>query len=262
MSIPKITHQIWMQGWDALPEKFKQNVDDLHTMNPEYEHKQWDEKSLREECKKVGNSCVARFDSYEKMISKVDFGRYVLLYRYGGISIDTDMKPLRPIRETPGIDKTDFMISEATFPYNLIGGLNNAVILCRPEHPYMKKILDAGIKDTRKQSDFVLKDMYVHYTTGPLFVMEQLGGHRKELVILPYKYYEPCLSLDKYCKVDSQSIMDHKHELSWMTGFLKYIIHILCFIKHYFLYIMAAILSAIVLLRSLRKRKSQTRRRS
>lgn len=251
-----------MQGWEALPEKFKQNVDDLHTMNPEYEHKQWDEKSLREECKKVGEACVARFDSYEKMISKVDFGRYVLLYRYGGISIDTDMKPLRAIRETPGIDTTEFMISEATFPYNLINGLNNAVILCRPEHPYMKKIVDAAIKDGRKQSDFVFKDMYVHYTTGPLFVMEQLGEHRKELVILPYKYYEPCLSLDKYCKVDSQSIMDHKHELSWMTGFLKYIIHILCFIKHYFLYLVGAILTAWVLLRSLGKRKpQQTRRR-
>ena len=72
-----------MQGWDKLPVKFNDNVSRLHSMNPEYKHMQWDEKSLRSECVKISKECAAKYDSFEHMISRVDFGRYVVLYTYG-----------------------------------------------------------------------------------------------------------------------------------------------------------------------------------
>ena len=69
MTIPKITHQIWMQGWKNLPEKFQENVEILHEMNPGYTHMKWDEESLRIECSKFGADCLKKFDSFELFIN-------------------------------------------------------------------------------------------------------------------------------------------------------------------------------------------------
>lgn len=47
-TIPKITHQIWLQGWKSLPPKFKGNVESLRTLNPGYTHMVWDESLFKE----------------------------------------------------------------------------------------------------------------------------------------------------------------------------------------------------------------------
>jgi mannosyltransferase OCH1-like enzyme len=63
MSIPLITHQIWIQGWDVIPDKFKLNTESLKKHNPEFTHMTWDEKSLREECAKISHNVRDKFDS-------------------------------------------------------------------------------------------------------------------------------------------------------------------------------------------------------
>jgi len=235
-----------MQGWDKLPEKFRDNVNRLHLMNAEYKHMQWDEKTLREECAKISKECVAKYDSFEHMISRVDFGRYVILYNYGGISIDTDMYPMRSISNTPGLDKHDFIISSAAYPYNIVGYLNNGVIICKEKHDILLKIINDIINDRRKTSDFMSKDLFVHKTTGPLFIRRELEPFMDRIYILDYKYYEPCVSADKFCKVSDEAIMDHRHELSWMSEPLKIFMVVCFFALHYIWLILVIIVGFIV----------------
>ena len=153
-TISKITHQIWMQGWDKLPEKFQENVRLLEELNPGFKHKKWDEESLRAECAKVGKEYLDKFNSFEEMITRVDYGRYIVLYQYGGISIDTDMKPLKPLDNIPGIDRDSFIISknDGTAISNMLAKINitrltNATILVSKQNPIMKEIIDTCRSD-------------------------------------------------------------------------------------------------------------------
>ena len=188
MSIPKITHQIWMQGFKNIPDKFKNNVETLHSLNLEYEHKQWDESMLRDECKKYSEECLERFNSLEQMILKVDLGRYVVLYNYGGISVDTDMEQLKPIRTLPDINSNKFMISKCAFPYNIIGMLNNAVIITPANNEILEKIIETIINDKRKASDFSTKEMHTQYVTGPAFINNILQNISMPYTIIDNKY--------------------------------------------------------------------------
>jgi len=239
-----------MQGWEKLPEKFKRNVEDLHTMNPEYTHMQWDEESLREACQSISEECLARYNSFEFMISRVDFGRYVVLYLYGGGYFDVDMKPLNSLRTTPGLDTSTFIISEDTYPQNLLGGINNAIIFCTPKNSVMKKIVDHVISDSRTSADFSMKETYVVNTTGPTMIQAQIKEHKNEVTVLPYKYYEPCNTLNAYCKPDKDSIMDHRHEGSWITGSVYDIYSFLgrtCyFLIHYIWYVLFGLVVLVV----------------
>jgi mannosyltransferase OCH1-like enzyme len=238
MPIPKITHQIWMQGWDNLPPAFQTNVERLHEVNPDYQHMKWDEKSLRRECQKYSNACMERFDSFEYLHSKIDLGRYVVLYNYGGISVDTDMVPLRPIRHTPYINTDDFLISYQSYPYNLLGLKNNALIICSQNHFVLRAAIEAILSDSRTPADFILKELYIDRTTGPIFLGKIVDSYRAYVKVLDYKYYEPCSISDGSCEISSESIMDHRHEMSWMSGWYKFMISLSYIIIHSFWYLL------------------------
>jgi len=240
MTIPKITHQIWMQGWKNLPEKFQDNVEILHEMNPGYKHMKWDEDSLRSECKKYGEDCLKRFDSFEILMNKVDFGRYVVLYNYGGISVDTDMVSLRPIDDTPLSDH-NFLVSEISYPGNLIGLKNSAVVICTKGNSIMKDGVERIIADQRTQKDFYSREEYISSIAGPQFIGKLVEDHRDEVGILSYVYFEPCSPRDPSCTIPEESIMDHQHELSWTSPLYKFLIWLLYFLLNSFNYILISL---------------------
>jgi mannosyltransferase OCH1-like enzyme len=240
--IPKITHQIWMQGFENIPDKFKKNVNDLHALNPEYEHKQWDENMLREECKKYSKECLERYDSFEQMILKVDLGRYVVLYHYGGISVDTDMAQLKPIQNLSDIESNKFMISKCAFPYNMVGILNNAVIITPANNEILEKIIETISNDKRKASDFSTKEIHTQYVTGPACINNILQKISMPYTIIDNKYFEPCSSDDIFCTVHKDAIMDHKHDGSWVSSYINILLKILIFIIRFFIYIVLAII--------------------
>lgn len=219
--IPKISHQIWMQGFENIPNKFNKNVEKLHTLNLDYDHKQWDEKLLREECKKYSDDCLKRFDSFEQMILKVDLGRYVVLYNYGGISVDTDMVQIKPIKDTPHINSNKFIISKLSFPYKYVGMLNNAIIITPANHPILKDMIDTIINDKRTKNDFLIKELYTQHVTGPFFINERLSKTTIPYTVIDNKYFEPCNSNDILCSIDKDTIMDHQHELSWVSSYIN-----------------------------------------
>jgi hypothetical protein len=126
------TGQVVVMGrktWDSLPPKFKGNVESLKALNPGYTHMVWDEASLRDECRKLFPAVLAKFNSLPYLVQKVDFGRLVILYAYGGITVDTDMKSLKAIDTTPKIDTAELIVSLSAFPGNMIGQTNNAIVL-------------------------------------------------------------------------------------------------------------------------------------
>jgi mannosyltransferase OCH1-like enzyme len=233
-SIPKITHRIWFQGWDKVPEKYQENVRLLEEMNPDFEHKNWDEQSLRRECELLGKPYVEKFDSIPLMIMKVDYGRYVVLYRYGGMSIDMDMKPIKSLNNTPGLDTEEMIVSKVPKPVEYIGYLNNAMFAVKPKSPIIKEMLDKCTSSQKKIEDYICKEDYLNNETGPAFVNKQLDKYRKKIKILDSEYFEPCYSTDPLCSSTEKTILDHRHSMSWIDAKIQFLCKFL-FILYRFL---------------------------
>lgn len=219
MLAPKLTHQIWMQGWDVLPEKFHENVHRLHELNPEFQHMQWTDDTLRKECAALGPAYLAKYDSFKHMISKVDFGRYVVLYRHGGISIDTDMEPVRRLQDTPGLNEYDIILSASSIMWSdMFNTINNALFIVVPGHSILKHILDAIVNEpTSWLTRSLHKELFVQMTTGPCFLNGVLFHHRDKIHVLDSIYFEPGIP-------NEHTIMIHNHELSWMSPFSAFIV--------------------------------------
>jgi mannosyltransferase OCH1-like enzyme len=237
MSIPKITHQIWMQGWDNIPSKFKANVALLEDKNPEFNHRKWDEESLRVECARFSPAARDKFDSFKYLVQKVDFGRYVVLYNYGGVSVDTDMVSLKPINNTPKFSEANFIISSAAFPANIIGWLNNALIMSKKGHPILLELIQSIIDTKVNERDFTSKELYIDATTSPSKFNSIVYRHINDVVVLNYEYFEPCFSVDPICRPGAKTIMDHQHELSWFHGKAKILAQVLILLVYFLLFI-------------------------
>ena len=181
----------------------------------------WDEASLRDECRKLFPAVLAKFDSLPYLVQKVDFGRLVILYAYGGITVDTDMKSLNAIDTTPKINSAELIVSLSAFPGNMIGQTNNAIVLAKPHHPLILELITRMTNSTVKEADFLTKELYLNGTTGPSVQNAFFYEHTGEIVFLDNRYYEPCFSVDPVCAPSQQSIMDHKHEMSWISPWAK-----------------------------------------
>jgi hypothetical protein len=158
------------------------------------------------------------------------------------------MKPLRPILNTPGLDEHPFIISGAAFPNNLLGLVNNAVFIVTAQNLLMHKMIDAVTELTFDEDSFPTRDAFVQVTTGPAFISLFVVKHSDQIHRIDHRYYEPCISLDPYCTVKQESIMDHQHEMSWwsprMKSFMRIISAIIYGLLHYW-YIAAAVVIAI-----------------
>ena len=229
-AVPRITHQIWMQGWSELPAKFAENVDLLHKLNPEYEHMQWDDAGLRHQCSILGPDVVAKYDSFQHLVQRVDLGRYVVAYNFGGVTVDVDMKSFKPISATPGLATSDFIVSQSAFPATLVGFINNALIMVKPQHPLLLEIITEICAFGAKEEDYMTKEMYIGATTSPSPITpfyRIIKAHPSEVKIIDSRYFEPCFSVDPVCTPNGEAIMDHKHELSWFSGGFKVFVSIL-----------------------------------
>lgn len=219
--IPKITHQIWFQGWDLLPDKYHSDVEKLEFLNPTWEHKKWDEKTLRAECEKFSPDALSKFDGFREMIQKIDFGRYVVLYNHGGVSIDCDVECLRPLDKVPSLDKYDFIISKNPLSklenkactYGLSKDLviiNNATICCSKENPIMKNFIEFLIKNESWNED---PGIDTQLKTGPLIVSVFFNKHidNSDVNILDSEIFEP------WGNITRRTVLNHKYDQSWTT---------------------------------------------
>lgn len=218
--IPRITHQIWYQGWSELPDKYVGDAEKLATMNENWEHMKWDEKSLRSECEKFSPEALAKFDGFTAMIQKVDFGRYVVLHNYGGVSLDCDTECLRPFDKIPGIDKYDIIICKNSLTklenkvttFGLSKDLviiNNASLCCTKEHPIMKDFIEFLIKNESWNEDVMID---TQLKTGPVILSVFFNKYLDDVLVLDSDIFEP------YGNVNKRTILNHRYEQSW-TGY-------------------------------------------
>jgi mannosyltransferase OCH1-like enzyme len=90
MAIPKILHRIRI-GADTLPAEAEEYGRRWRELHPGWEHRLWTARDLP----KMRNRAL--YDVSENTGHRSDLLRYEILHRFGGVYVDLDMEPLRPL---------------------------------------------------------------------------------------------------------------------------------------------------------------------
>lgn len=92
-TIPHIIHQIWIGG--PVPEKYKPLMKTWIDKHPTWEYRLWTDKDI--ELFNIENKKL--FNRAQNYGLKSDIWRYEILWRYGGIYVDTDFECLKELDE-------------------------------------------------------------------------------------------------------------------------------------------------------------------
>jgi len=162
--IPRVFHQIWL-GDKPLPEQFKRWADGWLSTNPGWRMQWWTDRHLPEMTNRK------EFEAANRMAAKSDILRYEIIARYGGIYVDSDFEPLRPI-ETILAGVQSFQADE------LDDRPCNALIGCVAGDPFYTEVVQAIPDSIRRGGDIVS-------TTGPgllkRVIAEYLGEGRRKV---------------------------------------------------------------------------------
>lgn len=238
--IPLIIHQVWLQGKELIPEKFKPNVEKIKEKHPSPKWKYiiWDEKSFLEDFKgEKYNKYIEKYNKFVYLHQKVDFLKICVLTKYGGIFLDIDNEILKSLDElinkNNNYDLIISMVNSNSFENYLIcnntkGCANNGNIIAKKNAPILNYMLDNF--NEKECSSLSLKVFCISNTTGPTIFNKLVNqyindnkDYKSKVLFLENYYLEPCVF--NKCEINENTIVVHKHELSWINGFFKFIIH-------------------------------------
>lgn len=173
--IPRILHHIWINRSDpALPERFAAYRQGWMRLHPGWEFRLWNLQSLDFPLRRP--ELLPRCASYAQLS---DVLRLEVLYRYGGVYVDTDFECFRPIDEL--VDGADvFLCSE-----NGIGIISNSVMGAAPRMPLFTRLL------ANLPGELGLQPPNVE--TGPSYLTRQLlsTGFGPGVMLVPSKSFYP-----------------------------------------------------------------------
>jgi mannosyltransferase OCH1-like enzyme len=269
----------WFQGKSHLDNYhksiiFNENIQNWQLLNPSWNVYLIDDQQLRDACKTNSIECLKTYDSFQIMHQKIDFGRYILLYLYGGIYVDMDMYVLRGFHTSKKFNKLLEMIklnkkhilglsiSNSSWyeTYMFIGKhkfINNAIMISSQYNPIIKKYIDC-IMEKSLETNF---DEYnqIQNTTGPCYLNKFIDIYKHKfknvhIEYFPHYYFEPAPAFDKF-DIRDETIAIHKMELSWISNGYKNALKSYYIIKPYFLVIFIVIFVVIIFLILLNKNK-------
>jgi mannosyltransferase OCH1-like enzyme len=136
MEIPRCIHQIWIQGIDEVPRRYRAASSTWARRNAGWTHRIWDERSLRELLSARALPWWALYARQPEVEAKADVARYALLHTLGGLYADIDTECRRPVARL--LETSDARL-HATFytgdTREPIDCATNSVIASAPGHP-------------------------------------------------------------------------------------------------------------------------------
>ena len=209
--IPKKIHYIWL-GKGEKSDLIKSCMKKTENIMDDWEIIEWNEESLDI------NNCEYAKEAYEqgKYAFAADYARFVILYKYGGIYLDTDVELLKRIPDE-FFEDIGFTGVEANM--KIASGLVFAV---EPKNPVVKEILD-----TYEKEKFILEDGSVNKKTVVDIVTEVFSRHgfkrdgEEQIVdgfhIYPCEYFCAYDFVTREFSITEKTISIHHYTATW-TG--------------------------------------------
>lgn len=212
--IPKIIHQIWLGS--PFPKKYEAWQKTWLDNHPDWQYKLWTDKDV--EAFKLENKKV-----YDKAINygeKSDIARYEILYRIGGLYIDTDFECLKPFDVLHHCCNFYAGLDEAP------AAIFNGLIASIPGHPILKACIE-NLKRADGEGDTT---QAIVKRSGPLYftkiVTKNLAQYNDFVVLMPTTFFYPWPWFKRFQNspeqiatwVRPESMAIHHWEVSWNGG--------------------------------------------
>ncbi len=153
--IPKIIHQIWIGS--PLPQHCKMFQETWKKLHPDWKYVLWSDQDIRN----LGLKNMNLYNKASNYGEKSDIARYEILYKFGGLYIDTDFKGLQSfdfLHHTCSF-YAGFLYSRKPSIYEIANGLMGSA----PGHPVLKQCIE-----TMKRTNNDNSPMAIINRTGPL----------------------------------------------------------------------------------------------
>ena len=186
--IPKIIHQVWL-GPNPLPQEFVEYRETWRTHNPGWTLELWTEDHLPEPLRRAEVT-----DRLRVPAERADILRLEVLWRYGGVYVDTDFECRRMLE--PLIEDVDFFTA-----YLKPGRVNNAIIGSTAGHP----ILDRALSELTPNPVYG----YDKGAAGPLY-LDRLVKEYPDIHIFEPELFYPSTPGER-----SQAVAIHHAARSW-----------------------------------------------
>jgi mannosyltransferase OCH1-like enzyme len=162
LRIPRIFHQIWL-GPDPLPEEYRRYQQTWLDHHPSWELRFWTEDDLPEQLRRTEAAQKLRNAS-----ERSNFLRLEVVWRYGGVYLDTDFECLRSLEP---------LIEDAEFFIGLVepDRANNALFGAIADHP----ILDHALDEIQPREFYGYSQ-----PAGPKFLDRIVAEHRDDVLFL------------------------------------------------------------------------------
>ncbi len=181
--IPKIIHQIWFDFGNGkdMGKHNKELVRRAMDKNNDYFFILWREENAENLIKKCYPKYWMTYNMLEPIIKKVDYLRFFILHKYGGIYLDIDYYCIRPFddyfRDNPIDNNKDIILS-----YSCYGDwVTNSIMMSRKNSPFWIYCMDR-VKD---ESLFpiwgdIQQHIEISCTAGPYFMTEIFKTYKGE----------------------------------------------------------------------------------
>ncbi len=206
--IPKIIHQIWLGS--PFPAKYQALRDSWLKQHPGWEYKLWTEKEIDD----FGLVNRSMYDYAINYGEKSDIARYEILYRCGGLYVDTDYECYKPLDDAH--KAYDFFIGIQPLDTGH-AQLGIGIIGARQGHPLLRAAIEEISKKQKRPEQIVLR-------TGPLFftsLFYQLAPRCQDAVIAlpagflyPMGYFEKVSDKKRWLR--PESLANHLWAGSWL----------------------------------------------
>jgi mannosyltransferase OCH1-like enzyme len=167
--IPRVFHQIWV-GPDPFPEQYARYQQTWLDHHPGWQLQFWTEEHLPDQLRRPEAAERLRAPAERANILRLE-----LLWRFGGVYVDTDFKCLRSIE--PLIDEAELFISLAK-----PDRVNNALLGSVPGHP----LLDRALGEIRPREYFG----HDKAATGTRF-LDRLLLDRADVTLIDPEHFYP-----------------------------------------------------------------------
>lgn len=162
---PKILHQTWKTK--NVPDYLQDYVKSCQQLHPDYQYLLWTDEDLNEFIHTNYPQFAKAYDSFQANIERVDFARYAILYKIGGVYADLDIQCTRSLDEwvnlnVPVLASEPIEHRERLYnsePYVLC----NALMISPPAQSVWLHIMQNIVQKYKKSANPV-------YNTGPMAV--------------------------------------------------------------------------------------------
>jgi len=209
LKIPKTIHQVWLGG--PVPEAFKVYMQSWIDMHPGWEHRFWTDETVVQ-FPLINQEFYDRSDNFGV---KSDILKWELIYRIGGVYIDTDFECLKPLDI---LHYTyDFYTGIQPLDSHFLQ-LGAALFAAAPGHPILKHCIET-IKDDWHEKGAPKKTGPVHFTKSFFKVAGKTGLID---IALPSGYFYPLFCSQKELRKDlwltEGAYAVHHWAKSWMPA--------------------------------------------